>query len=165
MHTIISDGYINTVQIEDILTPERVLLMSCTSKSEAIDNLIDCLADTPEVTDPVELKREMYARERLMSTGLGVGFGVPHVRLASVTNLVMAVGVNDRDLEDYTTLDDSFVRVLCMIAARDDQHVRYLQALSALRPLMKDVGQCDLLLQAPDALVAYKILCNSTKLQ
>ena len=148
------------LQIQDILRPERVLLLTCSSKQEALDTLIDCLAATPEVTDSVALRREVYAREKLMSTGLGVGFGVPHVRIPSVRNLVMAVGINKQEIPDYTTLDDTYVRVVCMIAAHDDQHVPYLKALSMLRPLMKNPAARHLLYNIKSAEAAYDLLCE-----
>ena len=50
----------------------------------------------------------------------------------------VAAAVNRRPLEDYEALDGAPVRIICMAAARDDQHAEYLRVLAALSGVMKD---------------------------
>mgnify|MGYP005867084863 CR=1 FL=1 len=142
------------------LTPERVLRLDCDTKAEAFDVLIGCLSEAPEIGDANVLRREMFAREELMSTGLGNGFGVPHVRLESVSALVMAAGVNRRALADYEALDGKPVRVICMVAARADQHADYLRVLAALSHVMKNGAARKALLATKEPGAIYEIFVN-----
>ena len=50
-----------------------------------------------------ELTAEILKREELMSTAIGRGIAIPHVRLSSVTDLVMAVGICKKTVEDFET--------------------------------------------------------------
>lgn len=146
--------------LRGVLRPERVRLLDCPDKESALRALVDALATAPEVTDPDELAREVFAREQLMSTGIGRGVGVPHVRLASVKDLVMAVGVNARDLPDYASLDDRPVRIVCMVAARDDQHAEYLKTLAAISNLLKDSVLREAMLAAKDPAAVHQMLAG-----
>lgn len=146
------------ILLKDILTPDRVLRLQCTTKEEALNALIDALASAPEVKNRDELAREVLEREKLMSTGIGFGIGVPHVRLATVEDLVMAVGVNDRGLDDYASLDDEPVRIICMVAARDGQHAQYLKTLAAISGLLKETEVRTALLEAPDVEAIHNLL-------
>ncbi len=146
------------VALQDVLKPERVLLLDTASKAEALDALIDCLAEAPEVRDAKMLKKEIYHREELMSTGIGFSVAVPHVRLDSVTNLVAAVGVSGSDITDYESLDEKSVRIVCMVAARSDQHAKYLKTLSAVSRTLKHESVREALLEARDPETAYLIL-------
>lgn len=146
------------ITLQDVLTPDRVLMLDCTKKEEALNALIDCLGTAPEVKNTEELRREVFEREELMSTGIGFGIGVPHVRLASVTDLVLAVGVNSREIEDYASLDERPVQIICMVAARDNQHTQYLKALAAISSLMKESSVRDALLAAEDSAAVYQLL-------
>lgn len=148
------------ILLKDILTPERVLRLQSTSKQDALDALVDVLAAAPEVRNRDELAREVDERENLMSTGIGFGIAVPHVRLASVKDLVMAVGVNDRGLEDYASLDDEPVRIICMVAARDGQHAQYLKTLAAISGLLKETEVRTQLLEASEPNDIYDILTS-----
>jgi PTS system nitrogen regulatory IIA component len=147
-----------SVRLRDVLTPERVLLLDCAGKEAALNALVDALGTAPEVTDVEGLRREVFEREALMSTGIGFGIGVPHVRLASVKNLVLSVAVNKRDLPDYSSLDERPVRIMCMVAARENQHAQYLKALAAISALMKASSMRDALLGARDAQQVYELL-------
>lgn len=147
-----------TISLRDVLTPERVLMLQCETKEDALNALVDSLGSAPEVKDAEELRREVFEREALMSTGIGFGIGVPHVRLASVKNLVLAVAVNDREIGDYASLDERPVRIICMVAARDNQHTQYLKALAAISTLMKESAVRDALLDAENSEAVYKLL-------
>ena len=80
--------------------------------------------------------------------------------VASVADLVVAVGINRRELADYVSLDESPVQIIFMVAARDDQHAPYLKTLAAISTLMKSPGFRDALLAAPDAPSAFELLTN-----
>ena len=150
------------VTIREVLTLDRVCLLDCLTKEEALNALVDSLATAPEVRDKNELRREVFAREALMSTGIGFGIGVPHVRLASVRDLVLAVGVNRRAIEDYASLDESPVQIICMVAARNNQHTQYLKALAAISTLMKDPNLREALLAATGRDVIYRLLTQES---
>lgn len=123
--------------IGDVLHLDRVLLLKKGSKAEVLEALVNALASAPQVHDKQELLREVNERERLMSTGIGFGIGVPHVRLSSIDDLVLAVAVTQSPISDYESLDESPVRIICMVAARDDQHAQYLKMLARISTVLK----------------------------
>jgi PTS system nitrogen regulatory IIA component len=151
-----------SVTLRDVLSVDRVRVLDCAGKDEALNILADALVTAPQVKDGNELRREVFEREALMSTGIGFGIGVPHVRLASVSDLVIAVGVNRRELADYVSLDERPVQIIFMVAARDDQHAQYLKTLAAISSLMKLAGLRDALLAAKTPEAIYEILTNGT---
>ena len=153
-----SPGGMQTIKLQDVLSPDRVLLLDAQSKSEALEALIDCLSRTPEVKDAKLLREEIFHREELMSTGIGFNVAVPHVRLDSVTNLVAAVAICKHGITDYSSLDEKPVRIICMVAARADQHAQYLKTLGVVSSTLKAESVREALLEAPDPQTAYLIL-------
>lgn len=147
-----------SVLLGDIVTVDRVLMLAAGSKRDALETLIETLGKAPQVKDTSSLRAEIFYREELMSTGIGSGVAVPHVRLDSVTDLVMAVGVSPEPIADYESLDDEPVRLVFMVAARVDQHAQYLKTLSAISALVKDATMREALLGATDGESAYRIL-------
>lgn len=146
------------VALTDVLRPDRIVFLDTNRKESALTALVDCLASTPEVTDAEALSREIFLREALMSTGIGFNVAVPHVRLASVSDLVLAVGISRRPIDDYESLDDEPVRIVCMVAARPDQHGQYLKTLGAVSKALRPAQVREALLEAPDAKAAYLVL-------
>ena len=146
------------VALRDLLTPERVVFLNSTHKNEALRELIKVLATAPEVRNRDELEKEIFHREELMSTGIGFGVAVPHVRLASVTNITMAMAVCRSDITDYPSLDGKPVRIICMIAAGRDQHAKYIKALAEISSILKEKAVRESLITAPDPQSAYSIM-------
>jgi PTS system nitrogen regulatory IIA component len=124
--------------IANVLSPDRVVLMEEDRKEAALMRTIDVLASSPLVRDRKDLTRAIFDREKLMSTGIGFGVGVPHVRLGSVGDLAMAVGVSSKSITDYESLDGEPVRIICMVAAGLNQHAEYIRALAAVSGKLKD---------------------------
>lgn len=147
-----------SVILGDLLTPERVLTLDETRKQPVLERLIDCLTETQQVKDRDAFREEIFYREELMSTGIGFGVAVPHVRLESVSDLIMALGITAEPIDDYESLDDEPVRLVFMVAARNDQHAQYLKTLAALSELVKDETIREGILGAADADAVYRIL-------
>jgi PTS system nitrogen regulatory IIA component len=128
----------SVVQIQNILSPDRILFLNFSKKRDALVALAENLASAPQIKSRQELVAEILRREELMSTAIGRGIAIPHVRLSSVTDLVVSVGVSQSDIIDFQSLDDVPVRLLFMIAAAYNQHAYYLQTLSFFSSKLKN---------------------------
>ena len=94
-----------------------------------------------------------------MSTAVGRGIAIPHVRLSSVTDLVMAVGVCRTPLSDFQTVDDKPVNLLIMIAAAYNQHTYYLQTISYFSAKLKSQELRYAIANAATEKEVYELLC------
>jgi len=143
------------------LTAERVVLMDVADKKTVLTRLVDLLAETPFVRNRDELLKGILAREELMSTGIGFGIGVPHVRIDSVTDLVMAVAVCKQPVADYSSLDGTPVQIVCMLAARPDQHTKYIRTLSSISSRLKDAATRERIIGSDDPAYIHRQLIAS----
>lgn len=146
------------VQIKNILSPDRIVYITQSTKHDALVELASKLSTAPQVKYAQELETEILKREELMSTAIGRGIAIPHVRLSSVTDLVMAVGICKNPIIDFQSIDDVPVRLLIMIAAAYNQHSYYLHTLSFLSAKLKKEELRDALLTSTDVKDAYNLL-------
>ena len=151
----------DVVQVKNILAPNRVIFISQTSRHDALVELANTLSSAPQVKRSDELVSEILKREELMSTAIGRGIAIPHVRLSSVTDLVMAVGVCKTPVTDFQPIDDIPVSLLFMIAAAYNQHSYYLQTLSYFSAKLKKKELRDSLLNAATTDEVYKLLIEA----
>jgi nitrogen PTS system EIIA component len=146
------------VQVKNILSPDRIIFIAQSTKHDALVELAGNLSTAPQVKNSSELISEILKREELMSTAIGRGIAIPHVRLSSVTDLVMSVGICKNSITDFQAIDDTPVRLLIMIAAAYNQHSYYLQTLSFFSARLKNQVLRDSLLSAETVQDAYKLL-------
>ena len=146
------------VQVKNILSPDRIVFINHSTKHDAIVQLSQVLATAPQIKNESELTAEILKREELMSTAIGKGIAIPHVRLSSVTDLVMAVGVCKKPFSDYQTIDDEPVDLLFMIAAAYNQHSLYLKTISHFCGKLKQEGLHESIINAKDAQEVFSLL-------
>jgi PTS system nitrogen regulatory IIA component len=152
---------IEAVAAETILSPDRILILNYSTKRDVLMALANNLVSAPQVKNRQELITEILKREELMTTAMGRGIAIPHVRLASVTDLVVSVGISRTDIIDFQALDDEPVRLVFMIAAAYNQHAYYLQTISFFSARLKNPTLRKELLGSETPGEAYKLLLKN----
>lgn len=140
-----------SLTVPSVLKPESVKILHAGTKWDALDELADLIIQTGKMKSKEELLSALRQREDLMSTGIGWGIAVPHVRLSSVKSPVMALGVSRKGITDYDSLDSLPVHYIIMIAAGRDQHTEYIRLLSLVSGRMKDESVVKALLIAEES--------------
>ncbi len=113
------------------LTNESILILNGSNKFEVLDELITAAAIQSKVDRDI-IFRATWKREKMMTTGVGFGLALPHVRLNTIPDPVVIVGVTAKPIEDYESQDDEPVRVLVFIVAPDRNQQEYLQLLGSI---------------------------------
>lgn len=150
-----------TIRLDTVISVERIIFLDYESKQDALLALADNLGNAPQVKNRQELAQEILKREALMSTAIGRGIAIPHVRLASVTDLVVSVGISRNPIGGFQPLDDEPVRLLFMIAAAYNQHAYYLQTLSFFSARLKNQELRNALVNTAAARDAYALLIGA----
>ena len=145
------------VTISELLSLDRIRIFSVHDKDEALKELLSLLSSADAIGDAGELERAIFERESLMSTSIGLGIAIPHVRLESVSEMCMAIGVLKEGI-DYQAFDDQQVRIIIMIAAPAGTHRQYLSLLAKLVLLLKNPAIRDAILTAQDPKQVFDIL-------
>lgn len=125
--------------LADMIIPERVVDLRSATKEGALREMVDAIATAPEVTDRDAFLQAVLERERIMSTGMGIGIAVPHVKIPSVTDFVMAIGRHKTGL-DFDSLDKRPVYLIIMIAAAESQKDEFLKVLSKVASTFREDG-------------------------
>jgi nitrogen PTS system EIIA component len=146
--------------IKDVLTPERVVFLDCDSLTEVIHRLVPVIAAVPGMPEAEELEAAFLQREEMMSTGIGMGIGVPHVRMQGIETLTMAIGIHKTGISDYPAIDNDPVRIVAMIAAGASQHGDYIKMLASVVSALKTEKARSAILESATAAEVYKILCE-----
>ena len=127
------------IEFDKMIDESRIIDLKATSKEEALRELVDTLATSPDVTDKEELLNAIFEREKVISTGVGIEVALPHVKIPSVKNFVIAIGRSHKGI-DFESLDDKPVYIVVMIGANDKQAGDFLKVLARLVLKLKNRG-------------------------
>jgi PTS system nitrogen regulatory IIA component len=128
------------MNLSECLAPERVIILESSTKNGALAELVDRIARAGSVPPAAEIEEAIQRRERLMSTGIGLGIAVPHVRLDGVARPIASLGTQPHGVADYGSLDDAPVTIIVMIVAGTGQHADYIRLLAQVTERLKDKG-------------------------
>lgn len=146
------------ITTSSVLTPERILTLEDVTKAEVLERMTALLSETPFISDGDALLKDILEREELMSTGIGFGVGVPHVRVNYTSDLVMAIAVCPNGVKDYKALDGEEVKIICMLVARQDQHAEYLRTLSNISTRLKSAEMRRLIIESQSPTDIYNLM-------
>lgn len=136
-----------------LLVPEGVVeLPPSDRKREAIERLGRIAAAAASVRPEHEraVIDALWDRETVLSTGIGLGIAVPHVRHANVAHEVMRVGRSREGLA-FDAIDGKPVHAVFAILMPSGNHRRHVEVLGAIAGALKDTARRDRVFAAPDA--------------
>lgn len=143
------------MNLENYLDKYHILILPAADKMTVFTRLIDCLVKATPWLNAKNLEKAIIAREEQMSTGIGNGLAIPHVRLDDINDPILAMAVIPDGVKDYETLDDTPVSITVMIIAPEGNHEAYLKLLAKTADALKDEGIREQIItaQTPEAII------------
>lgn len=120
----------------DIDEASVLVFQEAPSKRDVLDRLVDAVSESGAVQDREAFREAVHDRERVLSTGIGQGVAIPHVRIDAVTRPTLGIGVSAEGI-DFDTLDDAPVHVVFMFAMPTGSQKQYLGLLSKVMQAVK----------------------------
>ncbi len=119
------------------LLDEKFILTEFNSddKEDIINELINLYDGNEKVSDIEKVRKAILDREKIMSTGVGKGFAIPHGKTNAVNDIIAAFGKTTRDI-DYDALDGNPVHFVFLLVGRDDMVGKHIKLLSRISRLM-----------------------------
>jgi mannitol/fructose-specific phosphotransferase system IIA component (Ntr-type) len=142
------------------LMPDRVVDLKATDKDGALVELVSAVATSESVEDEDALLQAVRDRELLLSTGIGLGIAIPHARIPSVREFVVAVGRHDAGI-DFGSIDGKPVRIVVLIAGPQDAQKPYLELLAQISKRLKLEAVREQVIAETDPAAVVEILVES----
>ncbi|MBE0645104.1 MAG: PTS sugar transporter subunit IIA [Bacteroidetes bacterium] len=124
------------MKITSILTEDLIQVnIPGETKDDVINAIIDLAMKSQKIKDIDKVRQAIFEREKIMSTGVGKGFAIPHGKTDAVSDIVAAFGVTQKPI-DYQSLDHEPVRLLFLLIGKDSLVGAHIKLLSRISRLM-----------------------------
>jgi fructose-specific phosphotransferase system IIA component len=126
------------MKVSEYLNEDNVLLnVEAKDKYDLIDKLIEVASKSGKILDKEKVRQAVYEREKILSTGVGKGFAVPHGKTDAVNDIVLAFAITKEPL-DYEALDNQPVRLVMLMVGKDSLVSSHIKLLSRISRLMNN---------------------------
>jgi fructose PTS system EIIBC or EIIC component len=134
------------MKISDILTEDVLALrMEAKDKTDAINKMVDLANLSGKITDVEKVRAVVFEREKLVSTGVGKGFAIPHGKSDDISDIVAAFAVLAEPI-DFDSIDSEKVVYIFLLIGKDSMLNTHIKLLSRISRLMnKDEFRSSLL--------------------
>ncbi|MDH4070526.1 MAG: PTS sugar transporter subunit IIA [Ignavibacteria bacterium] len=124
------------MRISDILNKDLVLTgLKGDSKEGIINALVDLIGSSTKVLDKERVRQAIFDREKLMSTGVGNGFAIPHGKTDAVSDIIAAFAITAEPI-DFDAMDGKPVRLVFLVVGKDSMVGSHIKLLSRISRLM-----------------------------
>ncbi len=149
------------MEIADLIEPAGVVAnLRVTSKKQALQELAKRAASL--TGQPERLIFDvLIERERLGTTGVGHGIGIPHGKLPDLDRLYGLFARLETPVE-FDAIDDQPVDLICVLLAPETAGADHLKALARVSRLLRDRSICDKLRGTDNAEAIHALLTQST---
>ncbi|MBN2725960.1 PTS sugar transporter subunit IIA [Candidatus Mcinerneyibacteriota bacterium] len=145
------------IKVADYISLDRTFLFEKEKDRGAIiQRLCESIARSENITHPQKFTEDILEREKIMSTGIGLGIAIPHTKSEHVKDITIALGVSSEGVE-WDSLDGKPVHFVVMIAAHISQHNDYLKILAKVALVLKSEKKRDQLIHAKSPEAIYEV--------
>ncbi len=109
-----------------------------------------------------EMRNAVHDREKIMSTGVGKGFAIPHAKTDSVNEIIAAFGRLDKPI-DFQALDEQPVNLVFLLVGKESLVGPHIKLLSRISRMMNKDEFRESLANAKTAGEIYSIFENEEK--
>ncbi|HET8866616.1 MAG TPA: PTS sugar transporter subunit IIA [Gracilimonas sp.] len=106
------------------------------SKEDLINALVDALKEKMETEEQIEqVRKAVFEREEIMSTGVGKGLAIPHAKTQAVSENFAAFALLKEPL-DFDSIDNDPVRLVFLLVGPESNNSQHIKLLSRISRLM-----------------------------
>lgn len=127
-------------------------------KKGVIDELSNAVSKAAKA-DAKPIANVLMEREKLGSTGIGLGVAIPHGKLDLISSIVIGLGLSKQGVK-YESLDNKPVHIFFVLLTSENSTGGHLKVLAQISKLLKKKEFKKGLLEADNIDEVYDIILN-----
>jgi len=140
----------NNMKICDVLDRKSILAdLKARNKKGILEELVIPVAEIAGVSQQ-DLTKVLMERERLGSTGIGGGIGIPHGKMKNLESLVLGFGLSRKGV-DFESLDSRPTHIFFLLVTPENSTGLHLKLLARISRILKNDLFKSRLLEAADS--------------
>jgi len=145
------------MRLDKIIARNRIIDLHSGDLAGALQELLGVCVKTFPDLKPDALMKGLLARESTMTTYLGLGVALPHVRVKMNRRYILAIGRSRAGIRYDGAIDDERVHLIVMLIAGENAR-DYLQVLASIARQVKEPDLVKSLINAPDIRALHELL-------
>jgi PTS system nitrogen regulatory IIA component len=145
------------MKILDVLPKDAILAdLKAVDKKGVLEELVTPIADISGINNE-DLVKVLMERERLGSTGIGEGIGIPHGKVKDLNSLILGFGLSRKGV-DFDSMDGLPAHIFFLLITPENSTGLHLKLLAQISRILKNDLFKKKLLQATSRDEIYSVI-------
>lgn len=133
-----SEQDLNTIQLSDYVALDQIFeLVNVGKREDALAQMLEQLQERNIIEDMGSIRQALTERERHVSTSIGKGIALPHARLPSLKDFLVAIGFYPQGIS-WGSHDLAPVHLVFLVLGPDDKQLEYLRLVAQIADLARE---------------------------
>lgn len=123
------------MKVSEILNEKLIATgLEAADKYEVIEKMIELASSSGNMTNKEKVKECVLEREKLVSTGVGKGFAIPHGKTDEIKDIVAAFAILKTPV-DFDSIDLEPVKYVFLVVGKEsllNAHIKLLSKISRM---------------------------------
>ncbi len=124
-------------RLSDLITADRICFLGSRNRDGALQELVRAASSSGACPDVEGFLAAVMDREKIVSTGIGLGVAIPHAKIGSQPDFFLCIGISAEGI-DWKAIDGEPCRLIFLIGGPDNRPNDYLQVLSNLTTFLRE---------------------------
>lgn len=106
------------------------------TKDEILEKIVNLIDENTDLVKKIFLENIME-REKIGSTGIGMGIAMPHTRCEGVKDLVVSIALLETPV-DFGAIDGELIKVVVLVGGPKEKGQEYLKVMSSIARIFRE---------------------------
>lgn len=118
------------IKLSQYIKKDNIFFIESDSKEKVFEKIFEILKNDNNILNFEEFRKILLKREEIISTGIGLGFAIPHIKSNILKDFFISIFILKNGV-NWNSIDNKPVKVVILICGPEN-HNLYLQILSKL---------------------------------
>lgn len=137
------------MKLSDVLREDDIFFIETNDIESSLELLSEKAYEKNHIKNRVEFYEALIEREEIVSTGIGVGIAIPHVKLKSIEEFFIIIAISKTGI-DWDSIDRKPVKAIFLIGGPENKQKTYLKIISKIMLLVKNSNRRERLFNSKD---------------
>ncbi|MEX0945539.1 MAG: PTS sugar transporter subunit IIA [Balneolaceae bacterium] len=126
------------MNIHTLIEPKTILAdLVVSSKEDLLNKMIGTLESSVSKSQLEDIRRAVFEREKIMSTGVGKNLAIPHGKVSSVDEHLACFAILKNPI-DFDSIDDKPIDMAFLLIGPEKKNSAHIKLLSRISRLMNN---------------------------
>ena len=126
------------IKLSKMISEDRIVDLISSKKDNVLKEMTQVISTSKNIRNKLDFYKAVAEREKISSTGIGMGVAISHAKASTVSDFVIALGRKSEGIS-FESQDGEPTYLVVMVGAPEDKDAEFLRIISKIYLTLKSL--------------------------